>query len=114
MRRLDKLKELQGLHPNIKYEDIYRIVYLADVDDLEDYSLWLDTRREDSARKADLFLHIRSVKLGKFIWVTNDKYDGLFIEEQSFNQRDKDHKKTYFRNKSELADYLYELLRPCI
>lgn len=101
------------------YKEIYKILFNADIDEINDHSNWYKQDKDYVDIKRPLWIIVESKILNKRIWISHD-FGRLGIDtaqldldidsmeyHESYEWRD-------FRNQKEMTEYLEKLLKPCL
>lgn len=116
MRRIESL---QSPIYEKKYKKIYRLIYVADLDTINDYSNWNKPHQDITTRAIPLWIICESKIINKRIWITQEFGDfkittaalNLDVKTEEYN---KSFIHKYFRNQEEMTKYLEQLLKPCL
>lgn len=116
MRRLNSLAN--NLYHR-KYKEIYKILFNADLDCINDYSTWYKENGDWVDKNRPLWIVIESTILNKRIWVYKDfgKF-GIDIAKLDLPlnsiEYSESHTFAIFDTQKELVNYLKSLLEPCL
>lgn len=116
MRRLKNLEN--GLYKK-KYKEIYELIFKSDLDEVSDHSYWYKDHKSYVEAHKPLWIIAESKILNKRIWIT-EEFGELSITTASLdldtrtNEYSKSHIRESFNTQKEMAEYLKELLGPCL
>lgn len=116
MRRIENL---QSTFYKKKYKKIYKLLFLADLDEISDFSNWHKTNQGYVEKNRPLWIIIESKILNKRIWITQD-FGKLEITSAtlSLNVKTQEYSESFrhvpFKTQKEMAEYLEKLLEPCL
>lgn len=116
MRREGNLQN--GLYKK-KYKEIYELVFKADLDEVSDHSYWYKENKSYVEEHRPLWIIAESKILNKRIWIIQD-FGELKIStaDLDLDTRTNEYSKSYihksFNTQEEMAEYLKNLLEPCL
>ena len=114
-----RLKNLENVLYRKKYKEIYKLIFTADLDEVNDYSNWYKMNKSYIELKRPLWIIAESKIINKRIWITHEFGEleittaqldldvGSIAYSNSFNH-------IYFKSQKGMALYLNELLEPCL
>ena len=116
MRRIGNLQN--GLYKK-KYKQIYELIFKSDLDEVSDHSYWYKENKSYVEAHKPLWIIAESKIINKRIWIT-EEFGELSITTASLdldtttNEYSKSHTRESFNTQKEMAEYLKELLEPCL
>lgn len=102
-----------------KYKEIYKLLFMADLDEISDHSNWHKKYKDYVDMKRPLWIIVESKILNKRMWITHD-FGSLGITtaqlDLDINSRayHDSYERKYFRTQKEMFEYLEKLLEPCL
>ena len=116
MRRTESL-----LNPiyHKKYREIYKLLFNADLDSINDRSNWMKTNQDYVEKNQPLWIIVESKIINKRMWITESFKDLEIATAQldldcKSNEYSKSYERLRFKNQSELCKKLEEILKPCL
>jgi len=116
MRRTENL-----LNPiyHKKYREIYKLIFNADLDRINDRSNWMRTNQDYVERNQPLWIIIESKIINKRMWITESFKDLEITTAQldldcKSNEYGNSYERFRFNNQTELCKKLEEILKPCL
>ena len=110
---------LQNAIYKTKYKEIYKLIFTADMDVINDHSNWLISGNKDYVEtNQPLWIIMESKIINKRIWITHS-WGNLEITtaQLDLNIDSKEYHDSYerysFKNQKELCNKLKEILEPC-
>lgn len=110
---------LQNAIYKTKYKEIYKLIFTADIDVINDHSNWLISGNKDYVEtNQPLWIIMESEIINKRIWITHS-WGNLEITtaQLDLNIDSKEYHDSYerysFKNQKELCNKLKEILEPC-
>ena len=102
-----------------KYREIYKLLFNADLDRINDRSNWMRTNLDYVEKNQPLWIIIESKILNKRMWITESFKDLEIATAQldldcKSNEYSKSYERFRFKNQSELCKKLEEILKPCL
>lgn len=116
MRRLMSLAN-SLYHKN--YREIYKILFLADLDEVSDHSNWYKPNPDYVDKNRPLWIIAESKILNKRIWITQD-FGSLQIStaQLDLDVKTNEYSNSFihksFKTQKEMTEYLEKLLEPCL
>lgn len=116
MRRTENLRNVIY---HKRYKEIYRLLFTADLDRVEDYSNWYKEKQDYIDRHRPLWIVAESKILNKRIWIT-DEWGNLGVDTAQLDldinssKYSESHEFNRFKTQTEMAKYLKKLLEPCL
>ena len=116
MRRIGNLQN--GLYKK-KYKEIYELIFKSDLDEVSDHSYWYKENKSYVEAHKPLWIIAESKIINKRIWIT-EEFGELSITTASLdldtttNEYSKSHTRESFNTQKEMAEYLKNLLAPCL
>lgn len=110
---------LQNVLYKRKYREVYKLVFNADLDEVNDHSTWMYNQSEYCNTFHPLWIIVESKILNKRMWITNS-FNTLEIATAQLdldcNSRayHDSYKRYHFSNQKELCEKLEEILKPCL
>ena len=110
---------LQNAIYKTKYKEIYKLIFTADMDVINDHSNWLISGNKDYVEtNQPLWIIMESKILNKRIWITHSWGElEITTAQLDLNIDSKEYHDSYernsFKNQKELCNKLRELLEPC-
>ncbi|MBP3920147.1 MAG: hypothetical protein J6D28_01125 [Bacilli bacterium] len=110
---------LQNAIYKTKYKEIYKLIFTADIDVINDHSNWLISGNKDIVEtNQPLWIIMESKILNKRIWITHSWGElEITTAQLDLNIDSKEYHDSYerysFKNQKELCNKLKELLEPC-
>ena len=114
-----RLKNLENVLYRKKYKEIYKLIFTADLDEVNDHSNWYKMNKSYIELKRPLWIIAESKIINKRIWITHEFGEleittaqldlgvGSIAYSNSFNH-------IHFKSQKGMALYLNELLKPCL
>ena len=102
-----------------KFKEIYKLLFIADLDEISDHSNWYKPNPDYVDKNRPLWIIVESKFLNKRIWITKD-FGELEITTAQLDlpcnsiEYSNSHKRVKFQNQQEMANYLEVLLEPCL
>lgn len=102
-----------------KFKEIYKLLFIADLDEISDHSNWYKPNPDYVDKNRPLWIIVESKILNKRIWITKD-FGELEITTAQLDlpcnsiEYSNSHKRVKFQNQQEMANYLEVLLEPCL
>lgn len=116
MRRLYNLK---NSFYKRKYKEIYKLLFKADLDEISDHSTWYKENPDYIDKERPLWIIAESKILNLRIWICKD-FGNLEISTATLdlpcnsNAYSDSFRHFKFHNQGEMAEFLEELLQPCL
>ena len=110
---------LQNAVYKTKYKEIYKLIFTADIDVINDHSNWLISGNKNYVEtNQPLWIIMESKILNKRIWITHSWGElEITTAQLDLNIDSKEYHDSYerysFKNQKELCNKLRELLEPC-
>lgn len=110
---------LQNAIYKTKYKEIYKLIFTADIDVINDHSNWLISGNKNYVEtNQPLWIIMESKILNKRIWITHSWGElEITTAQLDLNIDSKEYHDSYerysFKNQKELCNKLRELLEPC-
>ena len=110
---------LQNAIYKTKYKEIYKLIFTADIDVINDHSNWLISGNKNYVEtNQPLWIIMESKILNKRIWITHSWGElEITTAQLDLNIDSKEYHDSYerysFKNQKELCNKLMELLEPC-
>lgn len=110
---------LQNAIYKTKYKEIYKLIFTADIDVINDHSNWLISGNKDFVEtNQPLWIIMESKIINKRIWITHSWGElEITTAQLDLNIDSKEYHDSYerysFKNQKELCNKLKELLEPC-
>lgn len=110
---------LQNAIYKTKYKEIYKLIFTADIDVINDHSNWLISGNKNYVEtNQPLWIIMESKILNKRIWITHSWGElEITTAQLDLNIDSKEYHDSYerysFKNQKELCNKLKELLEPC-
>ncbi|MBR1377358.1 MAG: hypothetical protein IJ565_06085 [Bacilli bacterium] len=111
---------LQNAIYKTKYRDIYKLIFTADIDEINDHSNWFYKERNNYVESNQpLWIIMESKIINKRIWITHSwgqleittaQLD-LNVDSTAYHDS---YERYTFKNQKELCDKLKQLLEPCL
>lgn len=114
-----RLYNLQNDFYKKKFKNIYRLLFTADLDRISDHSTWHLKNPDIVEKDRPLWIIVESKILNKRIWITKD-FGALEVTtaqlDLDINSRayHNSYRRKKLNNQKEMAEYLKELLKPCL
>lgn len=102
-----------------KFKDIYKLLFTADLDEINDHSNWYLKEQGYVEKNTPLWIIVESKILNKRMWITKT-YGELEITTAQLDLpcNSKEYHDSYrrakFKNQKEMAEFLENLLQPCL
>jgi len=117
MRRVENLEN--GIYKT-RYREIYKLIFTADIDEINDRSNWLHSGEKNYVElKMPLWIIMESKILNKRIWITEEWGDlkistaQLDLDVNSREYHDS-YERFHFKTQKQLTEKLADLLEPCL
>lgn len=111
---------LQNAIYKTKYKDIYKLIFTADIDEINDHSNWFYKERNNYVESNQpLWIIMESKIINKRIWITHSfgtleittaQLD-LDVNSKAYHES---HERYVFKNQKEMCNKLEQLLEPCL
>lgn len=116
MRRIENLEN--SIYQK-RYKEIYKLIFLADLDRIADYSNWHMENIDLVNKKRPLWIVVESKILNKRMWITDDCGKlGIDTAQLDLDINSSKYRESYefksFKTQREMAEYLEQLLEPCL
>lgn len=114
-----RLKNLENNFYHRKYKEIYKILFLADLDEISDHSNWYKNNPGYVEKNRPLWIIVESKIINKRIWITQDFGDlEICTAQLDLDVKTPEYSESYtfarFKNQTELVNYLKKLIEPCL
>lgn len=116
MRRVGNLQN--GLYKR-KYKEIYELIFKSDLDEVSDHSYWYKDHKSYVEAHKPLWIIVESKILNKKIWITEEFRElSITTADLDLDTKTNEYSKSYihklFDTQKEMAEYLKNLLAPCL
>ena len=114
-----RLKNLENVLYRKKYKEIYKLIFTADLDVVNDHSNWYKMNKSYIDLKRPLWIIVESKIINKRIWITHD-FGELEITTAQLNldvssiAYSNSFNHIHFKSQKGMELYLKELLEPCL
>lgn len=114
-----RLYNLENSFYKRKFKEIYKLLFTADLDEINDHSYWHLSNPGYVEKNRPLWIIAESKILNKRIWITKE-FGSLQIATAQLDlpcdsiAYSNSYERAYFKNQKEMADYLEMLLEPCL
>lgn len=114
-----RLYNLEGNFYKRKFREIYKILFTADLDEISDYSTWYKKNPDYVDKNKPLWIVAESKILNLRIWICKD-FGDLEISTANLdlpcnsNAYSDSFRHFRFENQKQMAEFLEELLQPCL
>lgn len=114
-----RLMSLENSFYHRKYKEIYKLLFLADLDEISDHSNWYKTNLGYVEKNRPLWIIVESKIINKRIWITQDFGSlGISTAELDLDVKTSAYSSSFihipFKNQKEMIGYLEKLLEPCL
>lgn len=114
-----RLINLENNFYHRKYKEIYKLLFVSDLDEISDHSNWHKSNQDYVDKNRPLWIIVESKILNKRIWITQD-FGSLQIATAQLDLDVKTNKYSdsfvhkYFKTQKQMTEYLEKLLEPCL
>jgi len=114
-----RLINLENNFYHRKYKEIYKLLFVADLDEISDHSNWHKSNQDYVDKNRPLWIIAESKILNKRIWITQD-FGSLQITTAQLdldvktNEYSNSFVHKYFKTQKQMTEYLEKLLEPCL
>lgn len=114
-----RLINLENNFYHRKYKEIYKLLFVADLDKISDHSNWHKSNQDYVDKNRPLWIIAESKILNKRIWITQD-FGSLQITTAQLdldvktNEYSNSFVHKYFKTQKQMTEYLEKLLEPCL
>ena len=114
-----RIRNLENAIYHKKYREIYKLIFTADLDSINDRSNWMYDNQNYVERNQPLWIIIESKILNKRMWITESFKDleiataQLDLPCDSYAYHNS-YERFRFKNQTELCKKLEEILKPCL
>lgn len=114
-----RIKNLENAIYKTRYKEIYKLIFTADIDEINDHSNWLCSGEKNLVElKIPLWIVMESKILNKRIWIEENWGDlKISTAQLDLDVKSKEYNDSYehfsFKTQKQLTEKLKDLLEPC-